>query len=268
MLKRSISYLLLSSLSLIGCSNDKAIEVESKEQVEENDISTETEVFKEELELQELREQPDVVIPEGITLAETQYNIIKVIEENNYTVEVLSNLEGLKKGDYETNFIQEFEEKEIPYKFLCSEAPADKYDTSTPCHFIGYANGLILLNDYLKIHEVIYIKDSEGNTVNPSELEYLQQEVDRISEIKTAIAEDRFKKMQEEWKIEETEKEITEQEAKKVYIGMTQAEVLERWGKPKDINRTVSANGTGEQWVYPNYQYLYFEDGILVTIQN
>lgn len=54
-----------------------------------------------------------------------------------------------------------------------------------------------------------------------------------------------------------------------VNISMTKEEVLtEGWGKPNDINRTTTANGTSEQWVYSGYRYLYFEDGILVTIQD
>ena len=54
-----------------------------------------------------------------------------------------------------------------------------------------------------------------------------------------------------------------------VTLGMTREEVLtEGWGKPSDINRTTSASCVSEQWVYPDYKYLYFEDGILVTIQD
>ncbi|MEC1155020.1 hypothetical protein [Cytobacillus horneckiae] len=52
-------------------------------------------------------------------------------------------------------------------------------------------------------------------------------------------------------------------------IGMTAEEVIySQWGKPIDINRTTTATQVSEQWVYPNYKYLYFEDGILVTIQD
>jgi hypothetical protein len=54
-----------------------------------------------------------------------------------------------------------------------------------------------------------------------------------------------------------------------VRIGMTQAEVLaSSWGKPDDINRTITAYGTREQWVYGYRSYLYFDDGILTAIQN
>lgn len=53
-----------------------------------------------------------------------------------------------------------------------------------------------------------------------------------------------------------------------VNIGMTQAEVVAtKWGKPQQINRSVYAFGVHEQWVYGNRQYLYFEDGVLKTIQ-
>jgi hypothetical protein len=54
----------------------------------------------------------------------------------------------------------------------------------------------------------------------------------------------------------------------KVIIGMTSEQTELSWGKPKDINRTKTANGNSEQWIYQAGNYLYFEDGILKTIQN
>ncbi len=55
-----------------------------------------------------------------------------------------------------------------------------------------------------------------------------------------------------------------------VRIGMTTQEVLETgWGKPMHLNRTTTAAGTREPWVYPRYRsYLYFTDGILTSVQN
>ncbi|WEZ07569.1 hypothetical protein P5663_16245 [Priestia flexa] len=52
-------------------------------------------------------------------------------------------------------------------------------------------------------------------------------------------------------------------------IGMTTNEVINEtnWGKPLDINKTTTINGVREQWVYGGSRYLYFEDGILTTIQ-
>lgn len=49
---------------------------------------------------------------------------------------------------------------------------------------------------------------------------------------------------------------------------MTDKEALKStWRKPTKINTTKNINGTSEQWVYDNYKYLYFENGILTSIQ-
>lgn len=53
----------------------------------------------------------------------------------------------------------------------------------------------------------------------------------------------------------------------KVKIGMTAEMCREAWGSPYDINKTIGSWGIHEQWVYDG-SYLYFEDGILTSIQN
>lgn len=54
-----------------------------------------------------------------------------------------------------------------------------------------------------------------------------------------------------------------------VFIGMSTEEVRTvGWGRPDSINRTTTARGTREQWVYGGRNYLYFEDGFLTKIQN
>lgn len=52
----------------------------------------------------------------------------------------------------------------------------------------------------------------------------------------------------------------------KIWVGMTDDMAISSWGKPNKINKTVSSFGAKEQWVY-NDEYLYFEDGKLVTFQ-
>lgn len=53
-----------------------------------------------------------------------------------------------------------------------------------------------------------------------------------------------------------------------VHIGMTQQDALDSsWGRPRKVNRTTTARGEREQWVYDG-GYLYFEGGVLTTIQN
>jgi hypothetical protein len=54
----------------------------------------------------------------------------------------------------------------------------------------------------------------------------------------------------------------------KVSIGMTEDQATMSWGQPKDINNTTNSYSTHEQWVYGLSSYLYFDDGILTTIQN
>jgi hypothetical protein len=60
-------------------------------------------------------------------------------------------------------------------------------------------------------------------------------------------------------------------------IGMTRLEAVAAWGSPRDINTTTTARGRHEQWCYGGVtgsgnvlpmSFLYFENGILTTIQN
>lgn len=51
-------------------------------------------------------------------------------------------------------------------------------------------------------------------------------------------------------------------------IGMTKEEAEKStWGMPEKVNKTTTAYGLSEQWVYGNRKYLYFKDGILTSIQ-
>jgi hypothetical protein len=66
-----------------------------------------------------------------------------------------------------------------------------------------------------------------------------------------------------------TQQEKAIKKTQGVRLGMTKQDVRDSsWGKPKDINRTITEYMTYEQWVYDGYKYLYFEDGILTTIQD
>lgn len=56
--------------------------------------------------------------------------------------------------------------------------------------------------------------------------------------------------------------------SEKVYIGMTKEQALMSWGRPADINTTITKYGKSEQWVYGNDCYLYFEGNRLTSIQN
>lgn len=52
-------------------------------------------------------------------------------------------------------------------------------------------------------------------------------------------------------------------------IGMTADQIRSSsWGSPEDINKTTTEFGTSEQWVYPDYKYIYLDNGIVTAIQN
>jgi hypothetical protein len=56
-----------------------------------------------------------------------------------------------------------------------------------------------------------------------------------------------------------------------VLIGMTKSMVTASWGSPEDINRTATAYGIHEQWLYPGRDktiYVYFDNGVLTAWQD
>lgn len=54
-----------------------------------------------------------------------------------------------------------------------------------------------------------------------------------------------------------------------VQIGMSRmGAMLSNWGNPEKINKTTTASGVREQWVYGEGRYLYFENGVLTAIQD
>lgn len=64
-------------------------------------------------------------------------------------------------------------------------------------------------------------------------------------------------------------KDKAEARKKGVHIGMSREQVAgSNWGRPQHVNTTRTRYGVREQWVYGGRNYLYFEDGVLTTIQN
>lgn len=90
---------------------------------------------------------------------------------------------------------------------------------------------------------------------------------DLLNESKESSA--KYEKIRKEE--EEKRLEFERQLAKKpnARIGMTKNQILNQsnWGQPYDINTTIDAYGTFEQWIYDGDQYLYFTNGRLTTIQ-
>lgn len=100
------------------------------------------------------------------------------------------------------------------------------------------------------------IKDSSDDSyyVHEENLAFFKEEKDRFS-------------MQERKKL--IEKLVAEKREQNPRLGMTKEQVeASSWGKPEDINRTVSTYSSTEQWVYGGGRYLYFTDGILTSFQD
>lgn len=61
--------------------------------------------------------------------------------------------------------------------------------------------------------------------------------------------------------------------SQQIMVGMTSEEVLQSWGKPSKINRTVTRNEATEQWVYErktivDTQYVYLRNGVVSSMQS
>jgi hypothetical protein len=109
------------------------------------------------------------------------------------------------------------------------------------------------------------------------------REIDNLKEIKT-IEKENLLAIKEQQRISQEKKFSQEQETKNIkkygkilyeklkqgyyWIGMTDKMALISLGNPSDINKTVGAWGTHEQWVYDDGFYCYFENGILKSYQN
>lgn len=52
-----------------------------------------------------------------------------------------------------------------------------------------------------------------------------------------------------------------------VKVGMTAEMVRLSWGDPETVNRTVTAQGASEQWVYADGDYLYLTNGRVTAVQ-
>ena len=77
-----------------------------------------------------------------------------------------------------------------------------------------------------------------------------------------------LKKLNANFEQRKAENEMANRFTKKLLIGSTQHDIVKNgWGYPSGINKTTTANGVREQWVYGERRYLYFENGVLTAIQ-
>ena len=176
----------------------------------------------------------------------------QVIELRNLIVEQETNdlLVDINKKDFES----------IKDNYYFSTSDGDGYAIWMYGSFLGTA-------EWAASFKGVSSAETYGSTLG-SALEYLENVPDDYSgrfsdEIETER--EKYKKlvMIENRKVERENKLLSIPE-----IGMTDYEVVETsWGKPEKINKTETAFGINEQWVYDK-GYLYFEDHYLMSIQS
>lgn len=118
---------------------------------------------------------------------------------------------------------------------------------------ISKNNSLPALQRVTAINTLIWLLPEKAETLN-IELKKMEAQAEKDARLHQAqkVAED-----------------LKQRKSEGIYLGMTRTEVIQSsWGKPLHVNRTTNASGTNEQWVYGGRNYLYFQDGILTTIQN
>ena len=131
-----------------------------------------------------------------------------------------------------------------------------------------YKNSKILYN-------YVHAQDSRGR--DPSMAEFYLKQIPQnysgefsedIKKLRESIKEPAQKQRQENMENEKEKQEIAAKErATHVYVGDSQYKVVQVLGEPKHKNRTVTANGAREQWVYSN-KYIYIENGVVVGFQD
>lgn len=82
------------------------------------------------------------------------------------------------------------------------------------------------------------------------------------------IARDALLKAEDKMRREASSREAARVARGPVVIGMSHEQVLaSSWGKPKSINKTITGSTVHEQWIYSSTRFLYFQNGVLITIQ-
>lgn len=136
----------------------------------------------------------------------------------------------------------------------------DKYDSPEYNYFQAKAESLKDEPDEDKIIKYI-------SAINPTYSGALKDQIHTF--VHEYISDYTWEYINSKYIKEKQEKEDLFKAPEPPKIGMTRGEAQKStWGKPIDINKTTTKYGTHEQWVYDGYKYLYFEDGILTSIQD
>lgn len=119
-----------------------------------------------------------------------------------------------------------------------------------------FNNEICLLSDYKNSMGAVY-------TVRDGELYWHLVDIDDSGKISLYTS-----KYETETYSHLTRISYSTEQLKAPTIGMTADEVRQStWGEPTKINKTTTAYGVREQWVYSSSRYIYIDDGVVTAIQ-
>lgn len=126
--------------------------------------------------------------------------------------------------------------------------------------------GVIVQYDDIFIINVFKIENKQGENMDPHiALKDISEKIIEKESKRPKLSEEEINEFSGKKNVDK--KEIERKKEEGPQIGMIDTEVADLFGKPRKINRTTTATGVREQWVYPNGTYLYFENELLTTIQ-
>ncbi|CAN7459344.1 hypothetical protein [Paenibacillus sp. LjRoot56] len=159
-----------------------------------------------------------------------------------------------------------------PFSKALTLTKEKRFDDAEQVLLVEIKDDLMAKIDYLsqdkqELMNLYYFVEVNKNI--PSNIDTALNFLTQLKPISNLVSQDEINKLTKEYGSKVKYQDTTKIENGGILIGMTKDEVLQsKWGSPRSINKTTSANKVSEQWVYAGNKYLYFEDGKLVTIQN
>lgn len=131
-----------------------------------------------------------------------------------------------------------------------------KYDSTK-----GFISVVFLKSDSLSFKVYLdYVNDIRNQERVQNENEENEKRNERLK-IEHAEKQKEFEKRKEELKKKYGDWAGERIANKTIWIGMTEEMLLDSWGYPLETNRTVTPNLVRKQFVYPNYKYVYTDNG-------
>lgn len=138
-----------------------------------------------------------------------------------------------------------------------SQEPDPSWDRVTQAVWSSFkTSGNMIDSCALKIAHGVKVDRENGWPAYCNRFENTSVVLERVAELKQMIKSLRISK-----------KNLEKISLGKIWIGAPEDYAILSWGRPKAVNRTITAAGTREQWVYQG-GYLYIKNGKVDAIQN